>query len=88
MSAIIREAKPTATTSKTDGYTLALKNVNGEVLRIQGVFLNIVKDQNTMLTEGITLQQFVNALRNPELELELQLIEPKSDAKKSSGFFS
>lgn len=86
MSTIIRSTKPTAATSKTDGYTLALTNKDGDVLRVQGVFLNIIKDQNTLATEGITMEQFIKALRNPDITVEAQLIQPKDDTAKS-GFF-
>lgn len=88
MSTIIRSSKPTAQTSKTDGYTLTLRDASsGEELRVQGVFINVVRDQSTLKTEDITMEQFIKALRNPEIEVEAQLIQPREEGKKS-GFFS
>ena len=86
MSTIIRSSKPAASASKTDGYTLTLTNSNGETLRVQGVFINVVKESSTLTTEGITMQDFIAALRKPDVEVTAELITPRDDSKKSNFF--
>ena len=84
MSAIIKSAKTTPANSKTDGYTLTLRNAEGGELRIQGVFINVVKDNSTLSSERITMDQLIAAMRKPDITVECHLIEAKPAA---TGFF-
>lgn len=86
MSTIIRSSKPAASASKTDGYTLTLTNSDGDTLRVQGIFINVVKDNSTLSTEGITMDQFIAALRKPDVSVTAELITPREEGKKSNFF--
>lgn len=76
--------------SKAVGHVVTLVNADGKELFLNGVFINIMKENNALAKEGIDLQQFFNFLVNRASDkgVTVEVRELNETASKEpSGFF-
>lgn len=76
--------------SKAVGHVVTLINSDGKELFLNGVFVNVMKDNNALAKEGIDLQKLfdflINRAADKGVTVEVRELN-ETASKEPSGFF-